>query len=230
MALEPQATPAPAVNTSRSFPDRAVLFVARHWLLLVNLAVFIFIGLPILAPFLAEAGLERPAYWIYSAYRITCHQLPYRSYFIGGPAFTHSVAEIEAVTGVNDKFALIHRPLVNSVFGSQTAVCHRDIAIYGAVLVAGLVFGLVRDRLKPLPFKFFLLFVIPIAVDGFTQLLGGLVPFLPARESTWFLRTVTGALFGIGGVWLAYPYIEQGMREIRQSLEKASQDSDLVLT
>ncbi|MFQ5595193.1 MAG: DUF2085 domain-containing protein [Anaerolineae bacterium] len=218
MALEQQVSNAPAEGESSRFPERVVLFVAEHWLLLVNLAVFIFIGLPILAPFLAEAGLERPAYWIYSVYRVTCHQLPFRSYFIGGPAFTHSVAEIQAATGVSDKFALLHRPLVNSVYGSQTAVCHRDIAIYGAVLVAGLVFGLVRDRLKPLPFKVFILFLIPIAVDGLTQLFGGILPILPARESTWLLRTITGALFGAGGVWLAYPYIEQGMRDIRRSV------------
>jgi len=218
MALEQQVSAAPAESEPLRFPDRAVLFVAEHWLLLVNLAVFVFIGLPVLAPFLAEAGLERPAYWIYSVYRVTCHQLPFRSYFIGGPAFTHSVAEIQAVTGVSDKFVLLHHPLVNSVYGSQTAVCHRDIAIYGAVLVAGLVFGLVRDRLKPLPFKVFILFLIPIAIDGLTQLFGGILPFLPARESTWLLRTITGALFGIGGVWLAYPYIEQGMRDIRRSI------------
>lgn len=218
MALEQQVSAAPAESEPLRFPDRVVLFVAEHWLLLVNLAVFVFIGLPVLAPFLAEAGLERPAYWIYSVYRVTCHQLPFRSYFIGGPAFTHSVAEIQAVTGVSDKFELLHHPLVNSVYGSQTAVCHRDIAIYGAVLVAGLVFGLARDRLKPLPFKIFILFLIPIGIDGLTQLFGGILPFLPARESTWLLRTITGALFGIGGVWLAYPYIEQGMRDIRRSI------------
>lgn len=220
MTLEQPATPVPVTTRTHSAPERFVLFVARHWLLLVNLAVFIFVGLPILAPFLAEAGFERPALWIYSAYRLTCHQLPYRSYFVGGPAFTYSVTEVQAVTGVRDPYALFHQPLVNSVLGSQTAFCQRDIAIYVAVLVAGLVFGLVRDRLKPLPFKFFILFLIPIAVDGLTQLLGGLVPFLPPRESTWVLRTITGALLGIGGVWLAYPYIERGMQEIRRSLQE----------
>lgn len=218
MALERQAAPASAMGQARSFPDRVVLFMAEHWLLLMNLAVFIFVGLPILAPFLAEAGLEGPALWIYSAYRLTCHQLPYRSYFIGGLGLTHSVAEIQAVTGVSNPLTLVHRPLVNSVFGSQTAFCQRDIAIYASVLLAGLVFGLVRDRLKPLPFKIFLLFLVPIAVDGFTQLLGGIVPFLPARESTWLLRTITGALLGVGGIWFAYPYIEQGMRDLRRSL------------
>ena len=219
MALKQHASPATAAGRQRSMPDRVVLFVAEHWLWLVNLAVLVFVGLPVLAPFLAEAGLERPALWIYSVYRVTCHQLPYRSYFIGGPAFDYSVAEIQAVTGTSDPYALMHRPLVNSVLGSQMAFCHRDVAIYASVLLAGLVFGLVRDWLKPLPFKTFILFLIPIAVDGLTQLLGGIVPFLPPRESTWLLRTITGALFGIGGVWLAYPYIEEGMRDIRRSLQ-----------
>ncbi len=58
MALEQQAAPASALGQAQGFPDRVVLFVAERWLLLVNLAVFIFVGLPILAPFLAEAGLE----------------------------------------------------------------------------------------------------------------------------------------------------------------------------
>ncbi|MBS1252813.1 MAG: hypothetical protein MAG451_01855 [Anaerolineales bacterium] len=216
MSVEQGTAPAPVQR--RSLPDRVVLFVAEHWLLLVNLTVFIFVGLPILAPILAEAGLERPALWIYSAYRVTCHQLPHRSYFFGGREFDYSVAQIRAVTGVDNVLFLMHRPLVNSVLGSQTALCHRDIGIYVSVLLAGLVFGALRDRVKPLPFKAFVLFLVPIGVDGLTQLLGGIVPFLPARESTWLLRTVTGAFFGIGGVWLAYPYIEEGMRDIRQSL------------
>lgn len=218
MSLEQRAVSATVSSRQRSLPDSVVLFVAEHWLLLVNLAVFVFVGLPILAPFLAEAGLERSALWIYSLYRLTCHQLPYRSYFIGGLEFDYSVAEVQAVTGVSDPLTLMHRPLVNTVLGSQTAFCHRDIAIYASVLLAGLAFGLVRDRLRSLPFKVFIIFLIPMGVDGLTQLLGGIVPFVPARESTWLLRTITGALFGIGGVWLAYPYIEEGMRDVRRSL------------
>jgi len=203
---------------TRSVPERVVLFLTAHWLLLVNLAVFVYVALPLLAPVLAEAGFTRPALWIYAAYRITCHQLPQRSFFIGGPKPVYSLAEIAAVTGTRDLYALFHHPLVNSVLGSQTAFCQRDLAIYGSVLLAGLLFGLLRRRIRPLPFKVFLLFLVPIAVDGLTQLLGGLVPFLPPRESTWFLRTVTGSLFGIGGVWFVYPRIEAGVQEIRRSL------------
>ncbi len=42
---------------------------------------------------------------------------------------------------------------------------------------------------------------------------------LPARESTPVLRSLTGALFGLANVWLAYPYVEESMREVRQNLE-----------
>lgn len=218
MSLEGKVVDAATAPRSRSLPERVILFLADHWLLLVNLAVFIFVALPLLAPVLAEAGYTRPALWIYATYRVTCHQLPQRSFFIGGPKPVYSLAEVEAVTGVNNLYALIHHPLVGSVLGSQTAFCQRDLAIYGSVLLAGLAFGLLRHRLRPLPFKIFLLFLIPIGVDGLTQLLGGIVPFLPPRESTWLLRTVTGSIFGIGGVWFAYPYIEAGMQDIRRSL------------
>lgn len=219
MASELQTAPVTVAGQDRPFPERLLLFLANNWLWLLNLGVFIFVALPVLAPVLAEAGYARPALWIYAAYRLTCHQLPYRSFFVGGPKFDYSVAEVEAVTGTNNPYALMHHPLVNSVLGSQVAFCHRDLAIYVAVLLAGIIFGLLRDRgIRPLPFKVFLLFLVPIAVDGLTQLLGGIVPFIPARESTWLLRTITGALFGVGGVWLAYPYIDAGMRDVQRSL------------
>jgi uncharacterized membrane protein len=56
--------------------------------------------------------------------------------------------------------------------------------------------------------------IVPIAIDGGTQLLGSL-PFLSAisRESTPFLRTLTGGLFGIMNVFFAYPYLQESMAE-----------------
>jgi uncharacterized membrane protein len=73
--------------------------------------------------------------------------------------------------------------------------------------LTGLLYGLVRYRLRPLPFKIYVLFLIPIAVDGLTQLVGW-------RESNWWLRTLTGALFGFASVWLAYPYVEEAMQDV----------------
>jgi len=97
------------------------------------------------------------------------------------------------------------------IFGHQAALCQRDLAIFSSILLAGLLFSLVRNRVKPLNWRIYLLLVIPIALDGFSQLLGW-------RESNWQLRTLVGALFGLANVGLVYPFIERGMREARASL------------
>ena len=77
----------------------------------------------------------------------------------------------------------------------------------GAVLAAGLVYALVRRRMRQLPLWIYLLFLIPIGVDGVTQLVG-------LRESNWELRTLTGALFGAASIWFAYPYVDDAMQEV----------------
>jgi len=56
-----------------------------------------------------------------------------------------------------------------------------------------------------------LIFVAPIALDGFSQLFG-------LRESNYLLRTATGAIFGLASVWLAYPHIEDAMRDALRDL------------
>jgi uncharacterized membrane protein len=85
------------------------------------------------------------------------------------------------------------------------------------MLVGGLIFSLFRKRMKPLPILIWLLVgVLPIALDGGTQILSEF-PFLsfPHRESTPFLRTITGTLFGIMNIWMAFPYLEVSMNDIR---------------
>jgi uncharacterized membrane protein len=69
------------------------------------------------------------------------------------------------------------------------------------------LFALVRHRLKPLSIKGFLAMIAPMGIDGTGQLIG-------LWESTWWSRLVTGALFGVACVWLLYPYLERGMREV----------------
>jgi uncharacterized membrane protein len=83
------------------------------------------------------------------------------------------------------------------------------VAIYGSIFIAGLAFNLVRRRLKPLSWRSFVLLIAPMAVDGTLQLLGIL-------ESTPLRRLITGGLFGLACVWLAFPYLEEGFQEIRE--------------
>jgi uncharacterized membrane protein len=64
--------------------DRAVLAVARHWVLTVNLIGGIYAGLPLLAPWLLARGIIFPANVIYFFYGLTCHQMPGRSFYVFG--------------------------------------------------------------------------------------------------------------------------------------------------
>ena len=58
--------------------------------------------------------------------------------------------------------------------------------------------------------------IVPIAIDGFSQLLSQPpINLLPLRESTPLLRTITGMLFGMTTAWFGYPMVEETMREIR---------------
>jgi len=95
------------------------------------------------------------------------------------------------------------------IAGHQMAMCQRDMAIYTAIFLAGVAYSLVRGRVRPLPIWAFALLIIPMAVDGALQLLGVL-------ESTPLRRLITGGLFGLACVLLAFPYLEEGFQEIRE--------------
>lgn len=180
-------------------------FFARHWLLWVNLFFGLYAGLPWLSPLARAWGLKPLGDGIFLLYRFLCHQQPAYSYHI---------------------------------LGYQVAYCQRDTAIYTTIFLAGLLFGLLRRRLRPLPGWAFLLFSAPMALDGLTQTPRSLLPSWPLREENawavfltggalpswfyagdavgslnWWLRTITGTLFGLGLAWTVYPWIE---REIRR--------------
>ena len=191
------------------FLDKLIFQLAKHWLFLANLVWGLYVGLPILAPFLMLAGYTWLGSIIHSAYKVACHQMPWRSFFVGGPQMIYTYDALRTLVGP----ALTARYVGDATIGYKVAFCQRDVAIYGAILLAGLVFGLVRHQLKPLPVWAFVLLLVPMGIDGITQLFG-------LRESNWQLRTISGALFGLASIWLAYPYLEEGMREIRDTVNE----------
>lgn len=209
----PQTSASTASRRAISVADQLVLFVARHWLALFNIAIFLYLAVPFLAPLLMHLGATGPARLVYAVYSPTCHQLPDRSYFLFGEQPVYSLQELES-TGVLPGTSILERRryLGDETLGWKVALCERDVAIYGALLVGGLIFGVLRGRVPKLPFKFYVLFMIPIAVDGLTQLFG-------LRTSNWWLRTLTGALFGLATAWFAYPFVEEAMNDIKDNIE-----------
>lgn len=223
----PSTPPAPFTTA-----DRLVLGFARHWLLIFNLFIAFYVGLPFVAPLLMRAGLTGPAKVIYTIYSPLCHQLGYRSWFLFGEESNYPRRVFQQATGIdpNDLWGA-RNFLGDEQLGFKVAFCQRDVAIYGAMLIVGVIYGLpfVRSRLKPLHWiGWVLIGIVPIGLDGFSQLLSQpplstLIPLfsvLPQRESDPFWRTLTGSLFGLANVWLAYPYVQESMREAREELER----------
>lgn len=192
--------------------DSLVLWITRHWLALLNLAIFLYLALAFLAPLLMHWGAAGPARLIYLVYSFACHQLPDRSYFLFGERLVYPLPDLETL-GVLPGLGILERRhfIGNEEMGWKVALCQRDVAIYGSLLAGGLLFGVLRQRMARLPWKVFVLFLLPIGVDGVTQLFG-------LRTSTWWLRTLTGGLFGLATAWLALPYVEEAMNDIRFGL------------
>lgn len=202
------------------FVDRIILFITRHWLALAIAFLAIFYALPILAPTLMYAGITAPADLIYRVYSFTCHQLAYRSFFLFGAHSTYTVGELQHTLGVTNDAAdaFFWRSIIgDSRIGYKMAWCARETGIYAAMILTFSVLGLLRARVPRLDWRVYILvFVLPMAIDGGWQLLTSplrIVPFLPVHESTALNRVVTGALFGIGSVWLVFPYIAEAMRD-----------------
>lgn len=171
--------------------------IARRWLAVVNLLAAGFVAFPLLAPVLMSLGWTDPALAIYSAYRLVCHQWAFRSYFLMGPQWTYDYAELDRYGGPLAPYASLGGPEI----GYKVAFCERDLAIYLTLLLAGLAYVWLKARMRPLRFQTYLLLILPMALDGFSQLFGW-------RESTPPLRVLTGSLFSVASVWLIYPRVE----------------------
>lgn len=190
--------------------DKAIFQLAKHWLFLANLFWGLYVGLPLLAPLLMTTGYTTPAKIIYLIYRPACHQRPERSFFLGGPQVVYTPQELEAA-GV--RTGLFSRDIGNEAVGWKVAICQRDVALYGSTVLAGLAYGLVRKRLGTwlMPFRYYLLFIAPLGVDGLLQLFG-------IYESNYIARTITGAICGFGSVLMVYPYLQKGFDDTRRTI------------
>ena len=88
------------------------------------------------------------------------------------------------------------------IFGHQLGLCARNLSIYSSMFVGCLVFLFSKKRMPGIPWWLWILMLLPMAIDGTTQLVGW-------RESTWELRAITGTLFGLGNIWFVLPYIQK---------------------
>ena len=230
------------VNTSRtqtiSKADKISYWISKHYLAIFNLFLILYIGIPFLAPIFKEAGWNTPAEMIYKIYRPLCHQWAFRSFFLFGEQayYPHAAAKIPGVltfeqvsgiTDLTDPSRLQARVFEgNSLLGYKIALCERDVAIWGAMALFGVIYALTGRKLPKLHWLIWVLVGLgPIGLDGFSQLFSQIPStiiqsILPYRESTPLLRTLTGFLFGLTTAWFMFPLIEESMADTRRLLAK----------
>lgn len=209
--------------------DRFSRWFSQHYMFLVNFFMFLYVFLAVCAPIFMHIGWDTPGKVVYKIYRPLCHQLAFRSFFLFGEqlVYPRALANVDGfltygeATGFNEYDLVTAREFLGSDrLGYKIALCQRDIAIYGTIFLFGLVFTFTGNKIKPLPWYLWLILGLgPIGLDGFSQLLGqsGLKIFqwLPFRESTPLLRTMTGVLFGLATAWFGFPYLEETVQENR---------------
>ncbi len=183
---------------------------------------------------------------IYITYSFFCHQLPERSIFLFGSKPMYSLDEIKSVWSL-DGFLGLRQFNGTPEFGYKVAWSDRMISFYGSVWVGALLFALLRNRIKQLSIKAWLIFgIVPVGIDGVTHMINDALAgtsgegfrdtniwlrFLTGNAlPDWFyygdafgsfnsdVRWITGFLFGLTTVWFLFPMIDAAMREVKEQL------------
>ncbi|OGO29116.1 MAG: hypothetical protein A2W33_03445 [Chloroflexi bacterium RBG_16_52_11] len=228
-------------HTSHFFGD----WLAHHWLEIFLIVYGLWVWLPFLAPVLMNMGWSGAGKAIYFIYSFFCHQLPERSIFLFGEKPMYTLAEIQAAWQNTINPLTLRKFIGNETLGWKVAWSDRMISFYTSIWLFALIWPWSRRKVKPLPLWGFVLFLLPIALDGGTHMISDLAGIgqgfrdsnqwlaaltnnaLPAlfyagdalgSFNSW-MRLFTGLLAGLGIVWFAFPLIFQ-MDALRSNLDE----------
>jgi uncharacterized membrane protein len=204
--------------------DKFSRYFKRFYIIIFLIVFLLYSLIPFMAPVLMHYGFEIPAKIIYWGYHFLCHQLPYRSFFLYGEqsfyplayaGMDDSIVTFEAaVSSTESNLSDIKYFIGNETMGYKIAICQRDLAIYLAIALFCIIFFLTNYRLPRIHWLIWIVLgIIPMALDGLSQMISGMFPtFLSVRESTPFLRVITGSAFGFFTAWFLFPYLEKTLR------------------
>jgi uncharacterized membrane protein len=142
----------------------------------------------------------------------------------GGLPWLSPVARAAGHERLAQVLFMIYTPLCHQrpersffVFGYQVAFCEREAAMYTSLFVLGLLFGLLRGRIKPSPLWVGGLLLLPMLLDGGSHLIDDVLG-LGLRGSdaigtpNFWLRMITGLLFAVAVLITIYPRLERDLR------------------
>jgi hypothetical protein len=106
----------------------------------------LYIGLPLLAPVLMHSGHAGLANVIYTSSSPSAPDAGY------APSFSMAQATYNLQKPLADLLGgTVRRATSATPHGQEGGVCQRDVALYGTMFMAGLLFSLVRRRLRRSP-------------------------------------------------------------------------------
>ena len=226
--------------------NRALYWMSRRWLLIVSFIIAIWVGLPWLAPVFMARGWTGAGNAIQLLYAVQCHQLPQRSFFLFGEKPMVALNQIQSVWENTNNPLILRQFIGNAQIGWKVAWSDRMVYMYSSPILWGLIYWPLRKRVRPLSWWGLALFLLPMALDGFTHMIsdftGGIgLGFrdnnawlaaltnqaLPATFyagdalgsfNSW-MRLITGLLFGLAVVWFLYPRLHESFSDTASQIE-----------
>lgn len=233
---------------------RIVLWMCEHWLLVFAVLFGVVNIAPFLAPLLMRLGWTGPANVIYTLYSLQCHLMADRTFFLFGRQPTYNMEQFPfALTGTTTDMWALREFVGNSEMGWKVAQCSRTVFLYGTIWLGGITFGVLRQRrmIRRLSLVGCVLLMLPMMIDGTTHFIGeireGLTNSFRHQNQwladltghvlpNWFyvgdgwgtfnswVRLISSVMFGIAVVWLAFPVLDQSMRETVNGLRNKLSD------
>ena len=220
----------------------------KYWIVVFGIGFGFYAGLPFLAPVFMHIGWKDAGNAIYFIYSFLCHQLPERSFFLFGPKLTYTLQEIHATGQNTTNIILLRKFIGNSAMGWKVAWSDRMVSMFTSLWAFGLLWWPLRKRLPKLQLWGFILFLLPMAVDGGTHFLSDLAGIGQGFRDTnlWLatlsenifrpefyagdawgsfnsmMRLLTGVLFGLGVAWFAFPYLDDALSEADTPIQPRS--------
>ena len=182
----------------------------EHLVYVIYVAFFLAAMTAILAVPLLSFGQDMGA--AYNAFSYTCHQKMSRSLCVFSDGAGYWMGDCLQQSGIFLNDALDRKAVevkAGTAIGYKMPVCARDFGLYGAMLLAALVYPFIRkiDDKAIYPAMWLLVAIVPLALDGGIQLVSemGFLPFV--YESTNLLRLLTGAIAGFAASFYAIPLL-----------------------
>lgn len=219
---------------------RSALWAFEHWLLIISALLGVLLLLPFLAPVLMALSWTGPAKVIYTLYSVLCHQMAQRSFFLFSQQPMYNLAELPiSLTGnLPVDMQTLRHFVGDPTFGWKVAWSDRMIWMNGGIWLAGLRYGVLRQRRQPRSLSLIAagILSLPMLLDGVSHLMsdvdGGLVggwrytnvwlaQLTGYAFPNWFyagdalgsfnawMRFMSGLTFGFASVFLVYPQLER---------------------